>query len=178
MPPLRAHLLAGTGRPTASGPFHAQAAAAGLALLVTSGALWAQPAAVLPGLWEVQLLTTYEQGRTAAAASTLPPPRRRIYRMCLSPDQARLPVSPPAGARQAEVVYGRSGISGSYADVGPDGQPRAVEFAYHRLDATRFEGSHDAEGPGLTLRTQYLAQRVAPTCGPLAQAATGTPAEP
>jgi hypothetical protein len=134
----------------------------------------AEPAPVLPGLWEVTLLTTHD----GAADRVAPPPQRRQYRICLNPARARAPMTPPPGAAQAEVLLQRQGISGSYLEPGAAGQRRAVEFAYRRLDAGTFEGSHDAETADTVRRTQYLARRVSPDCGalqPQPAAATGEP---
>jgi hypothetical protein len=138
----------------------------------------AQPAAVLPGLWEVHLLTTAERTPAALLTTPVPAPQRRIYRICITPERAAAPVTPPQGVRRMELLYDRDRVSGSWTELGADRRPRAVEFGYHRVDAARFEGSHDAEGPLLVLRTQYSAQHVAAECGPRTQPGQGSPAEP
>ncbi len=147
-------------------------------LLTAASASAADPAPVLPGLWEVNLLTSFALGPAAVGATLDLTPRRRRYRICIGPDRVREPMHPPRTAVQAELMYGRSTISGSYALPGPGGQPRPVEFAYHQLDATHFEGSHDLMQPELVARTQYMARRVAADCGGLAPQATSETGEP
>ena len=155
------------------------APAAALAILLTAApASAADPAPVLPGLWEVHLLTSFAPGPAAVGATPDLTPRRRSYRICIGPDRVREPMHPPRSAVQAEWMYGRSTISGSYALPGPGGQARPVEFAYHRLDATHFEGSHDLMQPELVARTQYMARRVAADCGGLAPQAMSETGEP
>lgn len=166
--PLAAGFRPSTGR---------RAALCGL-LLSAGAAAVAQPAAVSPGLWEVHLLTTAERTPAALSVTPMPAPQRRIYRICITPERAAAPVTPPLGVRRLELLYDRDRISGNWIEMGPDRRPRAVEFGYHRVDATRFEGSHDAEGPQLVLRTQYSAQHVAAECGPRTQPGQGSPAEP
>ena len=124
------------------------APAAALAVVLTAAsASAADPAPVLPGLWEVNLLTSFVPGPAAVGATPDLTPRRRSYRICIGPDRVREPMHPPRNALQAELMYGRGTISGSYALPGPGGRARPVEFAYHRLDATHFEGSHDLTQP-------------------------------
>jgi hypothetical protein len=153
--------------------------AAVLALLLTAAsASAADPAPVLPGLWEVNLLTSFAPGPAAHGATPDLTPRRRSYRLCIGPARVHEPMHPPRNAVQTEMMYGRSTISGSYALPGPGGPPQPVEFAYHRLDATHFEGSHDLMQPELVTRTQYMARRVAADCGGLAPQATSETGEP
>lgn len=146
-----------------------------MAGLLPTAAL-AEPAAVLPGLWEVTLLTTHD--RTPDPSRPAPPPQRRQYRICISPARAQAPMTPPPGAAQTEVVMHRHGITGSYLERAADGRPRPVEFAYRRLDAGTFEGSHDAETGDTVRRTQYLARRVAPDCGALQAQPVAASGEP
>jgi hypothetical protein len=138
----------------------------------------ADPAPVLAGLWEVNLLTSFAPGPAASASMPDLTPRRRLYRICIGPDRAPEPMHPPRGALQAELVFGRGTISGSYALLRPGGQTQPVEFAYHRLDATRFEGSHEVLQAELVTRTQYMAHRVAGDCGGLAPQPTADTGEP
>ena len=155
------------------------APAAALAVVLTAAsASAADPAPVLPGLWEVNLLTSFVPGPAAVGATPDLTPRRRSYRICIGPDRVREPMHPPRNALQAELMYGRGTISGSYALPGPGGRARPVEFAYHRLDATHFEGSHDLTQPEFVARTQYMARRVAADCGGLAPQATSETGEP
>lgn len=156
-----------------------QAPAAALAVVLTAAsASVADPAPVLPGLWEVNLLTSFVPGPAAVGATPVLTPRRRSYRICIGPDRVREPMHPPRNAVQAEVMYGRGTISGSYALPGPGGQLLAVEFAYHRLDATRFEGSHDLTQAEFVTRTQYMAHRVAKDCAGLAPRPAADTGEP
>jgi hypothetical protein len=149
-----------------------------LALLIAPCVHAADPAPVLAGLWEVNLLTSFAPGSADGQARSDLAPRRRNYRICIGPDRAQEPMRPPRSAQQAELVFGRGTISGSYALPGPGGQLLAVEFAYHRLDATRFEGSHDLTQAEFVTRTQYMAHRVAKDCAglePRPAADTGEP---
>lgn len=127
----------------------------------------ADPAPVLPGLWEVNLLTSFAPAPNAAGAVPDLAPRRRNYRICIGPDRVREPMHPPRSALRTETMIGRSSVSGSYALPGADGQARPVEFNYQRLDATRFEGSLDVQQGDRVARTQYMARRVTGDCGGL-----------
>lgn len=154
------------------------AGAAALLILTAPLALAADPAPVLAGLWEVNLQTSFAPRPESAATAPMQAPRRRVYRICIGPDRVREPMPPPPAALGAEMTIGRSGISGTYALPGADGQPRPVEFAYHRLDATLFEGSLDLQQPQRVARTQYMARRVAADCGALAPQAVSDTGEP
>ncbi len=144
------------------------AGALALSALATALAHAADPAPVMTGLWEVNLLTSFAPGSAGGALAPEWAPRRRVYRICIGLERAREPMQPPRTATQAELMIGRGTISGSYTIKDAGGVPRPVEFAYHRLDATRFEGSHDVQQPDLVTRTQYMARRVAADCGGLA----------
>ena len=140
---------------------------AALLALTIAPAQAADPAPVLAGLWEVNLLTSFTPAPGAAGAMPDLVPRRRIYRICIGPDRVREPMHPPRLALRTETMIGRSSVSGSYALPAADGQARPVEFNYQRLDATRFEGSLDVQQGDRVARTQYMARRVTGDCGGL-----------
>lgn len=139
---------------------------AALLTLTHSPAQAADPAPVLAGLWEVNLLTSFAPLATSVAPDLAP--RRRIYRICIGQDRVREPMHPPRSALRTETTIGRSSVSGSYVLKAADGQTRPVEFSYQRLDATRFEGSLDVQQADQMARTQYMARRVTADCGGLA----------
>lgn len=147
------------------------------ALALASLPALADPAPVRPGLWEVQLLTTYAPLRPGASAPTAAKQQRR-YRICLSPQRAAAPMARLPGAERTEVVIGRNTLSGTYIERAPDGTARPVEFLYRRLDQDQFEGSHDVSTAVSIARTQYLARRLGPGCGGLAPSTMALTGEP
>ncbi len=65
-----------------------------------------------------------------------------------------------------ELVFDGQAYSGSFED--PGSSPRQVaDFAYRRLSAAAFEGSHDLTSLGRVLRLQYFAQHAGTDCGSL-----------
>lgn len=151
---------------------------AALLILTAPMAQATDPAPVLAGLWEVNLQTSFAPRPESGASVPMQAPRQRVYRICIGPDRVREPMPPPPAAQAAEMTIGRNGISGTYALADANGQPRQVEFAYHRLDATLFEGSLDLQQPQRVARTQYLARRVAADCGALAPQSVSETGEP
>ena len=167
-------------------PSSSEAAAVGGSVRLLAVTLWAlsgcglalaDPPPVAPGLWEVELLTSFSTLRpaatgaapvVAAAAATAPPsPQRRSYRICIDARRAAAPMIGRAAPERAEVFYDRQSVSGNGSQRGADGRSRPVEFAYRWLDDKRFEGSHDAETPTQVVRTQYLAHWIQADCGAL-----------
>lgn len=148
-------------------------AAAGLGLVPPAQA---QPAPVLAGAWDVQLLVSFERLPTAAISVVRPLPQARKYRICIGPERARSPMLPQRLPPAAELVFDGQSYTGSFEDS-TAARPQ-VDISYRRLSATAFEGSHDAAGGGLVARTQYFAQYSGPNCGatrPAWPAETGEP---
>jgi hypothetical protein len=148
-------------------------AAAGL---LAAGLVQAQPAPVLAGAWDVQVLVTFDRLPTAAVSVVLPPAQSRNYRICIGPERARSPMLPPRLPPAAELVFDGQSYTGSFEDS-TAARPQ-VDISFRRLSATAFEGSHDASGGGLVARTQYFAQYSGPNCGatrPAWPAETGEP---
>lgn len=140
--------------------------AASLLTIAVCGPARADPPPVAPGLWEVDLLTSFSALQPGGAGPLAP--QRRSYRICIDARRAAAPMIGRAAPARAEVVYDRQSVSGSASVAGADGRSRPVEFAYRRLDDKRFEGSHDAETPSHVVRTQYLARWIDADCGALA----------
>jgi hypothetical protein len=144
--------------------------------LMTANPAQAQPAPVLAGAWDVQVLVTFERLPTAAVSVVQPLAQSRKYRICIGPERARSPMLPPRLPPAAELVFDGQSYTGSFED-GTAARPQ-VDISYRRISATAFEGSHDAAGGGLVARTQYFAQYSGPNCGaarPAWPAETGEP---
>ena len=141
--------------------------AGSLLVIAFCGSASADPPPVAPGLWEVDLLTSFSALQPAGGVAPIAP-QRRSYRICIDARRAAAPMIGRAAPARAEVLYDRQSVSGSGSVPGDDGRSRPVEFAYRWLDDRRFEGSHDAETPSQVVRTQYLARWVAAECGALA----------
>lgn len=156
--------------------------AAALVLALSPGAPLAQrgqPQPVLAGLWDVSTLLTVER-RVAGSGEVLPPPQSRQYRLCIGPERARAPMLPSRLPPGTELMFGSDAYEGGFVEprgaaIGPR---RQVDFAYRRLSATAFEGSHDVASPARVARLQYFAQYLRADCGdlkPTAVAETGEP---
>lgn len=174
---------------SARGPWQAKGPVGSLlaiGLACGSGALWAQPAPVLAGAWDVRSLVTFDRLRTASASASAtamaavsvakPAPQARTYRICIGPERARSPMLPRQLPPSAELVFDGQSYTGSFDDSAA-ARPQ-VDISYRRLSATAFEGSHDAAGDGLVARTQYFATYGGPNCGatrPAWPADTGEP---
>lgn len=135
-----------------------------LALLAPWALLQAQPAPVLAGAWDVQSLLVVDPPAVQPVGTALPRPQSRRYRICIGPERARSPMLPRQLPPGTELVFEGQSLTGSYDEPGSSPR-RQVDFAYRRLSATAFEGTHDLSSLGRVHRLQYFAQHAGPNCG-------------
>ncbi len=140
------------------------------------------PAPVKPGLWSVQILTTFAPDPQPGAVDWpgLPgKPRAHRYDICLDEARARVPMAPPRFGPAAGVKADSGSIQVSDTSTrSVAGAAQSLEWLYRRLSERDFEGSQTITERNVSMTTAYRASFERSDCGVLRPAATSKFGEP